>query len=157
MNRKALALGVVGILIYSVPTMPVKAVSNTHTQSVSENNQVRTAGLISRTYLEISSSNKNIYINGATEAQKDMKSIGYKDINIEYSSDGINWYTEKYIDKLLKSDGSSYYLNNYAVSVNGGYYYRVSLTHYAKESGWFGSSQSVENTSNSVWVSGTTP
>lgn len=152
MNRKVLALGVVGILTYSVPTMPVKAVSNTRTQSVSENNQVRTEGLISRAQLSVSSSAKILYINGTTTSNASMKSIGYKDIYIEYSSDGINWYTEKYIDKLLKSDSSSYYLNNYAVSVKGGYYYRVSLTHYAKESGWFGSSQSVENISNSVWV-----
>ncbi len=28
MNRKALALGIVGLLTYSVPTMPVKATNN---------------------------------------------------------------------------------------------------------------------------------
>lgn len=152
MNRKALILGVVGILIYSVPTMPVKAVFDTRTQSVSENNQVHTAGLISNTKLNISSSNKTIYINGTTASNTSMKSIGYKDISIEYSSDGVNWHREIPVFDLVKSDSSSYYLNNYAVSVKGGYYYHVSLTHYAKESGWFGSSQSVDNTSNSVWV-----
>ena len=152
MNRKVLVLSVVGILTYSVPTMPVKAISDIRTQSVSENNQVRTAGLISNVELSISSSNKKIYINGTTASNTSMKSIGYKDIFVEYSSNGINWHKEKDLDDLLKSDSSSYYLNNYDVSVKGGYYYRVSLTHYAKESGWFGSSQSVENTSNSVWV-----
>ena len=152
MNRKILALGVVGILTYSVPTMPVKAISDIRTQSVLENNQVRTAGLIRSVELSISSSNKTLYINGTTASNTSMKSIGYKDISIEYSSDGVNWKEEKSIDDLLKSDSSSYYLNNYAVSVKGGYYYRVSLTHYAKESGWFGSSQSVDNTSNSVWI-----
>lgn len=81
-----------------------------------------------------------------------MKSIGYKDISIEYSSDNVHWTEEKSIGDLLKSNSSSYYLNNYSVSVNGGYYYRVSLTHYAKESGLFGSSQSVPNTSESVWI-----
>ena len=152
MNRKILALGVVGILTYSVPTMPVKAISDIRTQSVSENNQVRTAGLIRSVELSISSSNKTLYINGTTASNTSMKSIGYKDISIEYSSDGVHWNREIPDFDLLKSDSSSYYLNNYAVSVKGGYYYRVSLTHYAKESGWFGSSQSVENTSNSVWV-----
>ena len=152
MNRKVLALVVVGILTYSVPTMPVKAISDIHTQSVSENDQVRTAGLIRKTQLSVYSSNKTLYINGTTASNVSMKSIGYKDISIQYSSDGVYWDEEKPNDDLLKSDSSSYYLNNYAVSVKGGYYYRVSLTHYAKESGWFGSSQSVENTSNSVWV-----
>lgn len=147
MNKKALALSVASVLTYSVPTMPVKAASNTHT-SVSES---RTAGLISSCSLSISSGKKHIYITADIKAIESMKSIGYKNISIEYSSDKVNWKKEKSIDDLLKS-GSSYYLNNYSVSVNGGYYYRVSLTNYAKESGLFGSSQSVPNTSNSVWI-----
>lgn len=151
MNKKALALGVVGILTYSVPTVPVKAISNTCTPSLSVDNQARTEGLIRTVKLAISSSDKAIYINGTTTSNSSMKSIGYTDISIEYSSDNIHWDREKPHDDLLKS-GSSYYLNNYSVSVKGGYYYRVSLNHYAKESGLFGSSQSVSNTSNSVWV-----
>ena len=147
MNKKALALSVASVLTYSVPTMPVKAASNTHT-SVSES---RTAGLISSCSLSISSGKKHIYITADIKAIESMKSIGYKNISIEYSSDKVNWKKEKSVDDLLKS-GSSYYLNNYSVSVNGGYYYRVSLTNYAKESGLFGSSQSVTKTSNSVWV-----
>ena len=152
MNRKALALGIVGVLTYSVPTMPVKAISNTNSQITLANSQHRTAGLISNVSLSVSSSANTLYISGKTKSDTSMKSIGYTDISIEYSSDGVTWKREKTIDDLLKSDSSSYYLNSYAVSVKGGYYYRVSLTHYAKESGWFGSSQSVENTSNSVWV-----
>lgn len=152
MNKKALALGIASILIYSVPAMPVKAVSNTYT-SVSDTNQVRTAGLISNCSLSVLSGNKTLYISGEIEAVGNMKSIGYKDISIQYSSDNVNWTEEKSINDLLKSDSSTYYLNKYSVSVKGGYYYRVKLNHYAKEKGWFGSSQSVENTSNSVWIS----
>lgn len=154
MNRKAVALGVVGVLTYCVPTMPVKAISNSHTQieTMSDNNQVRTAGLISRYYITVSASSKSLYISAKTQSNVSMKSIGFKDISIQYSSDGVNWYEEKSIDDLLYSDSNSYNLNSYAVSVKGGYYYRVSLTHYAKESGWFGSSQGVDNTSNSVWI-----
>lgn len=152
MNKKFLALGVIGILTYSVPTLPVKAISSQNMQTVSTDNQVRTAGLISYYSLDISAGKKAIVLNGSTRASISMKSIGYKDISIEYSSDGVHWYVEKSVNDLLKSNSSSYNLNDYSVSVVGGYYYRVSLTHYAKESGWFGSSQSVENTSNSVWV-----
>ena len=152
MNKRVLVLGIVGILLYSVPPMPAKAISYTYTQAVSTENQIRTAGLISSYYLNISKGDNCIYINGKTQGTDSMKSIGFKNISIEYSSDEVNWKEEKSLDNLLKSNSSSYYLNNYSVSVKGGYYYRVTLTHYAKESGLFGSSQSVENHSNSVWI-----
>ena len=151
MNKTFLALGVAGVLTYSVPAMPVKAANNKSTQLSTEYDQARTAGLIYRYDINITGSDQKIYINGITVSNNSMKSIGYKDISIEYSSDKVNWKKENSVDDLLKS-GSSYYLNNYSVSVKGGYYYRVSLTHYAKESGMFGSSQSVPNTSNSVWI-----
>lgn len=150
MNKKALTLGVVGVLVYSIPVMPVKAASNTDT-SVSDSNQARTAGLICSCSVSISSGTGKLYITTETEAFGNMKTIGFKDISIEYSSDNVHWSEEKQLDDITKS-GSSYYLNNHSVSVKGGYYYRVSLTHYAKEDGWFGSSQSVPNTSNSVWI-----
>ena len=152
MNKIALVLGVASVLTCSVPTMPVKAMSNNNSLEISDEDLSRTAGLLSDCYVTVSSGVKKIYINGKTQAVSSMKSIGYKDISIEYSSDGVHWYREMPNFDLLKSNSSSYYLNDYSISVNGGYYYRVSLTHYAKESGWFGSSQSVENTSNSVWV-----
>lgn len=153
MKKIFLILSLAGIIMYSVPAMPVKAASNVVTSTVSIENQTRTKGLISLYSLSVSSNGKTLYINGSTVSNDSMKSIGYKDISVEYSSDGVHWSKEKNIDDLLKSDSTSYYLNNYAVSVKGGYYYRVSCTHYAKEKGLFGSSQSVNNTSNSVWIS----
>ena len=154
MIKKFLTLCVVGLLTYNMPSMPVKVVSNTkNTVTMSNSDNTKTVGLISKCSLSIVDSNKAIKLLGKTESNTVMKSIGYKDISIERSSDNIHWSEEKPIDDLLKSDSSSYYLNNYSVSVKGGYYYRVTLTHYAKESGLFGSSQSVSNTSNSVWVS----
>lgn len=152
MNKAFLALGVAGVLTYSVPAMPVKA-ANPNTQTVSTENQTRTAGLITRYDLTVSSSGGKLCVNGVTKANGSMKSVGYKDISVQYSSNGVDWYTEKTISDLLKSDSSSYYLNNYYISVKGGYYYRITCTHYAKASGLFGSSQSVDNTSNSVWIS----
>lgn len=152
MKKTFLALGLAGILMYSVPAMPVKAVSNISIQTFSTESSARTEGLIRKYSLSVSSSGKTLYINGSTASNNSMKSIGYKNVSVEYSSNGVKWYTEKSIGDLLKSDSLSYYLNNYAVSVKGGYYYRVSCTHYAKEKGLFGSSQSVDNTSNSVWI-----
>lgn len=95
MNKKALALGVVGILTYSVPAMPTKAVSNTYTQNLSDDSQARTAGIISRCYITASASSGNLCLNGTTQSNDTVKSIGYKDISIEYSSDGISWNEEE--------------------------------------------------------------
>lgn len=151
MNKKALALGVASVLTYSIPIMPVKAASNAYT-SVSDSNQARTAGLISRSYITASTSSGKLCLSGTTQSNDNVKSIGYTDIIIECSSDDVNWHKEKTIDDLIKSNSSEYRLNNYSISVKGGYYYRVSLNHYAEKGGLFGSSQSVSNTSNSVWV-----
>ena len=155
MYKKLLTLCVAGLLTCSMSTMPVKAISKTPGKitTVSDTDQTRAEGLIRRYYLSVSASNKTIKLSGTTESNLSMKSIGYKDISIEYSSDQTNWHKEKDIDDLLKSDSVSYNLNSYEISVNGGYYYRVKCTHYAKEKGLFGSSQSVDNVSNSVWVS----
>ena len=76
--------------------------------------------------------------------------IGFKDIVVEYSTNQSNWDTYTTIGDILNSSASSCYLNNYSIPVTNGYYYRVTLKHYAKESGWFGSSQSEPNTSNVV-------
>lgn len=81
-----------------------------------------------------------------------MKEIGLKNVVIERSSDNKNWTEEKKIGNLLSESAWSHTLTDYSVSVSGGYYYRVKCTHYAKEKGLFGSSQSVDNVSNSVWI-----
>lgn len=82
-----------------------------------------------------------------------MSEIGFIDIKIQRSSDLTNWTTEKTVSDKLAEDTISYSLTKYAVSVQGGYYYRVTLTHYAKEQTWFfPDEQSVTNTSSYVWV-----
>lgn len=153
MNKTALALGVVGILTYSVPTMPVKGISDVNNQAESESPEdlMRTAGLIKSYYARITSGTNIIYINASINTNSTMQTLGYTDITVEYSSDGSNWYQEKYVGNLLISESSTYYLNNFAVTVKGGYY-RIRLNHYAEESGLFGSSQTIANISNTVWI-----
>lgn len=154
MNKTALALGVVGILTYSVPTMPVKGISDVNNQAETETSEdlTRATGLINGYYMKITSGTNIIYINASINANSTMQTLGYTDITVEYSSDGSNWYQEKYVGNLLISESSTYYLNNFAVTVKGGYYYRIRLNHYAEESGLFGSSQTIANISNTVWI-----
>lgn len=110
-------------------------------------------GLITNHTLSCSSAKKAMKITAKTSASSSMAKIGFKDIVIQKSTDNVHWSDSgEDVDDMLKSSASVYYLSDYSVSVSGGYYYRVKLTHYAKESGLFGSSQSVNNTSNSVWI-----
>ena len=114
---------------------------------------VRAKGLITTGTLSCSSGNKTVYITAATRGSEVMSKIGFKNIEIQRSSDKVNWTTEKTVPNQLAEDTDYNSLSKYSVTVNGGYYYRVVLDHYAKEdTWWFPDEQSVSNTSNSVWV-----
>lgn len=111
------------------------------------------AGLISSHSLSCTAGTKTVYITARTVGTEEMSEIGFTDIKIERSSDRINWTTEKTISDKIAEDTVSHSLAKYSVSVQGGYYYRVTLTHYAKEQTWFfPDKQSVTNTSSYVWV-----
>ena len=111
------------------------------------------AGLISGYSLGCTKGTKTVYITAITTGNEQMAEIGFTDIKIQRSSDRTNWTTEKTISDKIKEDATTYSLANYAVTVQGGYYYRVQLTHYAKEdTWWFPDEQSVTNTSSYVWI-----
>lgn len=111
------------------------------------------AGLISTYTLGCSAGTKTVYITAKTTANERMSEIGFIDIKIQRSSDRTNWTTEKTVSDKIKEDSSNYLLDSYAVTVQGGYYYRVQLTHYAKEdTWWFPDEQTVTSTSSYVWV-----
>ncbi|MDE5772185.1 MAG: hypothetical protein K2I06_11265 [Ruminococcus sp.] len=153
MNKLLISFGVIGVLAYCFPTMQTQAVSiKSNSSNTEETIEPRTAGLITRCTLTATTADNKLYLSGVTAASSTMKSIGYKDIVVEYSTDNSHWYTENDdIDDLLISNSSTYSLNNYNIAVKGGYYYRITCNHYAKVS-TFGSSQTVGNTSNSVWI-----
>lgn len=115
---------------------------------------ILSTGLITQRSLSVSNSSGQLCINGHTRASATMKSIGFTDIQIERSSNGTSgWTVVQYPDDVLASDTNTCSFNNYKVSVVKGYYYRVTCTHYAKESGfWFPESESITATSNSVYI-----
>lgn len=153
MKKSFLSLSVAGVLVTCIPATPAKAVNSSDMGTHSNEVQLYTAGLISRYNLSVISSNGKLCLSGCTLSDSKMKSIGLKNIAIQRSSDRVKWEKEKPLSDMLNTSNYEYYLNNYSINVEGGYYYRVTCTHYAKESGLFGSSQSVNNTSNSVWIS----
>ncbi len=128
-------------------TVPVTVIAD-ETESVA-----RAAGLISTYTLSCSAGTKKLYITGATRGTGKMAKIGFKFIKIDRSSDKVNWTYETTAGDKISNDTDYKSLSKYGVDVQGGYYYRVTLYHYAKEDKLlFPEEQSVFNTSNIVWV-----
>lgn len=111
------------------------------------------AGLIIDYFISCKTSSRTIYITAQVYASDEMKELGFKNIVVQRSSDKINWTTEVPVGDMIGNNIYSYDIDEYPVTVKGGYYYRVKLTNYAKEKGWFfPSTQSVDDTSSSYWI-----
>ncbi len=106
-------------------------------------------GVIDVGRVECSVGTKKIHIKCSTYCTYSVSEVGFKNIIIQRSSDRVNWTEEKRINSLTTYNNSYYYLSDYVVWVNGGYYYQVKLDHYA----YNGTSEYQSNTSNSVWIS----
>ena len=158
MKYKILTIMLTGILCCSIP-MNANASEiqqqNNDSLIIDNNDDVMpiSEGLIIGASISCSGGSKTIYLTAQTIGSEKMSKIGLKNISIERSSDNKSWSEEKSISDMLNESSVTHTLDKYAISVSGGYYYRISCTHYAKEKGLFGSSQSVDNVSNSVWVS----
>ena len=155
MNLKSLAVVVSCMCCLSVPVQANAAEKETTAVNAVSTGEVEplAAGLISTHLLSCTSGTKTVYITAKTTANEQMSEIGFIDIKIQRSSDRTNWTTEKTLSDKIKEDASTYSLTDYAVTVQGGYYYRVQLTHYAKEdTWWFPDEQTVTSTSSYVWV-----
>ena len=110
-------------------------------------------GLISRYTLSGTYGYNTLMIDASTVGTAEMAEIGIVDIVVQHSSDKVNWVDEVSVSDMLNEDAIDFYLDDYGVPVISGYYYRVVVTHYAKEQGWFfPSTQSIENASTAVWI-----
>lgn len=150
--KKFLSFFCMVCMISSIGTINAQATEQTIYETEAETESVvTTVGLISDYSLSISKSGNVLYINAKTLSNSMMKTIGFKNIVVEYSTNNNDWdtYTGTISDQTA-SNAYSHALVNFPVTVENGYYYRVTLNHYAKETGWFGNSQSVPNISNVV-------
>ena len=150
--KKILSFFCMMCMISSIGTVNAQATEQTvYETEIETEAAVTTEGLISDYSLLISKSGNMLYINADTYAFSIMKTIGFTNIVVEYSTNNNNWYTyDDDFSPQTTSNAYSYSLINFSVPVENGYYYRVTLNHYAKEAGWFGKSQSVPNVSNVV-------
>lgn len=112
------------------------------------------AGLISTYSVKCSAGTKEVKIGAQVHAFDTMSKLGFTDMTVERSSTGTgNWTPVAELPDDIAENVSAYSFSNYSVSVTGGYYYRVTVTFYAKEKGWFfPKSQTDSLSSKSVWV-----
>lgn len=115
--------------------------------------EVRSIDEFKRSDLSASAGIDVFHINSITEMQETMAEIGLIDIEIQRSSNLETWTTEKTISDKLAENTNRHELNAYPVLVQGGYYYRVKATHYAKEDTWFfPDTQEKTQYSGAVWI-----
>lgn len=110
-------------------------------------------GLLKTKTVSCTGGSGTLYLNATSTSYLTMAQIGFTYIRIQRSSDKMHWELEKTIPDMLKSNTNTYSLISYAIDVEGGYYYRVILTHYAKEQGSSPQTESAANLTSAVWVS----
>lgn len=90
-----------------------------------------------------------LLISGKTQGVQRLDEIGFRNLEILRSYDGLNWTVEKNIGAVSDKNALIFVLDKYKVKVNGGAYYSISCEHYAKDEGL---EQTVYNTSSYVWI-----
>lgn len=115
---------------------------------------VYSEGLINSHNISISASSKSLLLTANTTCFYSMKIVGIKSIVVQRSTDGSSWKDYSDVSDITTSDTMFFSVSSKNLGTfPGGYYYRVTCKHYAKESGLFGSYESISATSNSVWIS----
>lgn len=156
MKNKFLSVMLSALLL---TTMPIQICANavednTANASSTENAaSVYAAGLIADYALSCSGGSKTIYITAEVHGTATMSKIGFKNIRIQKLVNN-KWETERKAPDQISEGAMQKNIAKHPESVEGGYYYRVVLDHYAKENTWwFPKTQTVEDDySDAVWI-----
>jgi hypothetical protein len=129
MRWKLFTAAALGALLMCVPTA-----GNVYAADYTAYEEYEKAiGLIEKCTLTCSATEGGvIYITAKTQVSSAMEEVGYKNITIQHSDDGVNWNDEQVINDLTKSNVRYYNINNLKVQAKGTGYYRVVCVHYAK-------------------------
>lgn len=121
--------------------------------SIESADNARSVGLISFFAIMCTAGKKTIYLTAETRCTDVMGELGFTDIVVQRSTDKNSWTDERTVTDYIIYNNLSYKLKDLAISVEGGYYYRVVLKHYAKENTWwFPDEEYCTNTSYEIWI-----
>ena len=135
------------VMVFAEETDPY--VTGTYGENLGNPDEPNDVNLITSYSLYCYKSSNTIYITSSTIGNKILAENGITNIQVQRSINGVSgWETCIPQFKLTETYAVSCYVNDYPVQVESGYYYRVVVTHYAKETGfWFPKSQSIQQTS----------
>ena len=109
--------------------------------------------LIIESQVSGSDGSHSVMVNTLTKSDREMERIGLAYVDIQRSSDLNTWITEVELGAVWMENSVSCEISDRLVPVHGGYYYRVSVTHYAKSQGrLFSDSERIVDFSEPVWV-----
>ena len=111
--------------------------------------ETRASGLIAEYSLAVSKNGKTLSISGVISCTTDVVKCGFKNLQVErrrYTSGDWEVYHD-YGDVYVETNFCNLSTD---LTVEYGYYYRVTCTHYAKKSWW--STQSIDNETSSIYV-----
>lgn len=150
MKNKFLSVMLSALLL---TTMPIQICANAVEDNTANTASVYAAGLISDCALSCSGGSKTIYITAEVAGTATMSKIGFKNIRIQRLVNN-KWETERKAPDQISEGVMQKNIAKHPESVEGGYYYRVVLDHYAKENTWwFPKTQTVEDDySDAVWI-----
>ena len=144
-------LCLISVLISGISAIPVMA-EDANENHIETADKERASWYLSYHNTYVSNYNGSLCVSTNTQATENMEEIGVKNLTVQYSYDGTNWYNEWNAGDFLSYNTDQHSLSNYIMALDrNGCYYRISCTHYAKKS--FLNTQSVSNTSNAVWIS----
>lgn len=115
------------------------------------NRSISTLGLIDDYLNECTVGTKKVHLKLETVGSETMDTIGFKNIVIQRSSNRTSWTNERYVSDQLINGSYIYTIYDLPVWVNGGYYYRAYVEHYAESYG--GLEEYIGDYSNYVWIS----
>ncbi|MDE5753478.1 MAG: hypothetical protein K2H89_02900 [Oscillospiraceae bacterium] len=138
-----------GLLTCSMSSISVQAAEID--EPCTEIVDMQSEGLIYNCNLTVSNYNGSLCVNSTTFSPSNMEKIGLKDLIVEYSYNGVDWYYEWNAGDFLSDNAANHELSNYIISLErSGCYYHATCKHYAKKS--FLNTQDDFHTSNSVWI-----
>lgn len=152
MRLKYITAACLGVMLMYAPVQ-MKAVSVDNSVYEQYENAI---GLIEKCSLRCSSNEEGyLELTAKTQVSGKMNEVGFKNIVVQFSSDGENWYDEYTYGDYTGTNTKYHNLNGLRLKVRGGYYYRISCVHYANGRAYGDDTvrtQTAVNVSSAVWV-----
>lgn len=152
MRLKYITAACLGVMLMYAPVQ-MKAVSVDNSVYEQYENAI---GLIEKCSLRCSSNEEGyLELTAKTQVSGKMNEVGFKNIVVQFSSDGENWYDEYTYGDYTGTNTKYHNLNGLRLKVRGGYYYRISCVHYANGRAYGDDAvrtQTAVNVSSAVWV-----